>query len=582
MSLPSLVVLAAASALAADMTISNGTLQVKFNSATRTLELSDTEAGPLLGQLVVEATVDERVVKSDQAGVKVEIAGEEGQKELILALAGDVKTRVRVIDGNRIELRTDGSFQENVYYRARAEMGPRPLVALLEEHRSEDRRVLVTTYGPAEVRAAQAIFDPQRDLALSINMSGLVAWQYKDRWQLFARTFVSGAPLVLQVERHYYRDRLGIKHYAPLRTPPRWPTAPVVAMTWYGIEGWKNKPAQRKEWLYPNVDWVAKHLLPYAGGNLVFQLDDNYAFDDDKYMRELSDYIRSKGLIPGIWFTPFVLAPPEVAKQHPEWFLHDAQGKLLAAFGGVNWGGNSYPVLNAGNAAAVKNWYGMFWHKVSDAWNFDFFKIDGQPGVIDAYRKAVDGGGIDAYRKGLELGRSIVGPEKFINACWGTPVEAIGRVNGSRTGGDTGNDPHAVNVILHWNFLNNVCWWSDPDAAANLHKATVERTRLNAQARALTGQQFLTDDVWTEVKPEICRVWQCSFPVLDIRPATLYPITDWRPYDLFDLRVAKPWGSYDVVGLFNYDGQPAEKVLELGRLKLEAEEVHVLDRKSVV
>jgi hypothetical protein len=41
--------------------------------------------------------------------------------------------------------------------------------------------------------------------------------------------------------------------------------------------------------------------------------------------------------------------------------------------------------------------------------------------------------------------------------------------------------------------------------------------------------------------------------------------------------VAKPWGSYDVVGLFNYDGQPAEKVLELGRLKLEAEEVHVFE-----
>ena len=31
----------------------------------------------------------------------------------------------------------------------------------------------------------------------------------------------------------------------------------------------------------------------------------------------------------------------------------------------------------------------MWWHKASETWNYDFFKIDGQPNVVEAYRKEV-------------------------------------------------------------------------------------------------------------------------------------------------------------------------------------------------
>jgi len=320
---------------------------------------------------------------------------------------------------------------------------------------------------------------------------------------------------------------------------------------------------------------VAEHLLPYAGPGLVFQLDDNYAYNDDATMRGFADYIRSKGLVPGIWFTPYVVAPASEHTKHPEWFIHDKKGKPIKTFGGKNWGGNF--TLNVNNPEAVKTWFAAWWQKTSENWGYDFFKIDGQPSVIRAYRNSKDGGGVDGYRKGLAIGRKVVGEEKFINACYGIPLDAIGLVDGSRTGPDTGNWPHAMGVILRWNFLNNVAWFCDPDAAANLYRATVERVRLNAQARVLTGQQFLTDDVWVKVPPAVCRVWQLSFPMLDIYPVNLYPITDWKRYDLFDLRVAKPWGTWDVAGLFNYDGAPATKTLDLGRLPLEAERVHVFE-----
>ena len=197
--------------------------------------------------------------------------------------------------------------------------------------------------------------------------------------------------------------------------------------------------------------------------------------------------------------------------------------------------------------------------------------------AVDAYRTGKESGGIDGFRKGLTLGREIVGPETFINGCWGTPLEGLGLMNGCRTGPDTGNEPHTARIVVKWNYLNNIGLWCDPDAAANLHKASVERARLNALLRALTGQQYLTDDVWTEVKPEVRRVWQQSFPSLDVRPNNLYPIEAWRDYDMLALRVGRPWGNWDVVGLLNYEGQPAEKILDLTRLPLEADEYHVYD-----
>ena len=47
------------------------------------------------------------------------------------------------------------------------------------------------------------------------------------------------------------------------------------------------------------------------------------------------------------------------------------------------------------NPDAVQSWYAMWWKKASETWNFDFFKIDGQPEVAAAYAKAANGGGLD-------------------------------------------------------------------------------------------------------------------------------------------------------------------------------------------
>ncbi len=564
---------------AEDAVVSFSGTEVRFLEKERFITITDLQSGPLLVEGVILVQKDDAFFSTLDRNLAWKTNVDRENRTLSLRIPDSLICRITIGNNGSVVLRTDKPEDGYALFSASIPCGVRGQPAMLQHEQESDRRVLTTFLGPAFFCGARSLFLLDRDLALTASSDGKAEWQRKDGWSLLAQASSGKSLLRLEIRRRYYRDTLGIEFYKPFRPASYWTTPPVVAMTWYGIEGWKGKPAQRKEWLYPQIDWVAEHLLPFAK-ELVFQLDDNYLFDDDAYMRDLSDYIRSKGLIPGIWFTPFGVADAACAERNSSWFLHDAEGRLLKAFGGVNFGdgkSSATAVLNTRNPEAVEACYAAFWKRASETWNFDFFKIDGQPQVADRYRKAKDGGGAAGYRKGLAIGRTIVGEEKFINGCWGTPLDAVGLVDGSRTGPDTGNHPHAIDVIVRWNFLNNICWWCDPDAAANLFKADNARVRLNAQARVLTGQQFLTDDVWTEVNPDCRRTWQRSFPSLAARPLNLYPIESWREYDLFDLRIARSWGTWDVVGLFNFDGRKATRELDLGRLSLDAEQVHLFE-----
>lgn len=552
-----------------DGVIARENTEIRF--AAGQFEIFDREAGVLLSNGSITAG------GLSLAQLQMQIDPDRSKARFVSGDDGKVVVEMEIREDGAIDLTIDCQEMDLILVEANPVQEAFP--AIVKNAEENDHRVLVNSLGPARIKGAASVFYPHSDTVITCRSELGGDFEWRGEGSLRAG-YSRGKKLILSfdITRHYFRDTLGIEFYAPMEKRSYWHTAPMVAMTWYGIEGWKGRPAQRREWLEPQVDWVAKNLLPYAG-EVIFQLDDNYPHNDNAFMRDLSDMIRERGLIPGIWFTPFGVAPRSVSVEHPDWFLQDAKGKTLTAFGGVNWSDEkgAPPVINVTNPDAVENWYAMFWKRASNDWNFDFFKIDGQPTVAKRYRESANGNGASGYRHGLAIGREVVGPDKFINGCWGTPVDALGIVNGSRTGPDTGNWPHATNMVLRWNFLNNICWWSDPDAAANLFKATVERTRHNAQARVLTGQQFLTDDVWTEVPEANLDVWQRSHPTLDIRPSNLYPIEDWKEYDLFDLRIAKPWGTWDVVGLFNYDGVTTVNTLDLGRLQLKYKDYHVYE-----
>jgi len=562
-------------------------LSVRFDSATGRLSCADPEYGTIFEGALIRVSGGRLDVRTSQRGLafQQDVAKTPAGTQLTVKCRPAGRTLAIRFDTpgaeRSLEVRAsyDGPPVEVGLAEGHALMGPEPIIGLLKDQSAKDQRVLTTTLGPANVAHARALFDRERDLALTIDAEGDAA-QFVHHLGTPAddyRIMSSAAPgkllLRLALRPHYYRDELGITHYAPLTKRSFWKTAPVVAMAWYGTH------VQTKENLFPLIDWVAAHLLPYAGRH-VFQLDDAYNIHDDAGMRAISDHIRAKGLIPGIWFTPFAVVPPENYQTHRDWFLHGPNGEALRGFGGISYGflgEGQNNVLDARNAEVSRDWFKAWWRKASETWGYDFFKIDGQPWVADVYRQAAGDEGVAAYRAALSRAREVIGPDRFINGCWGIPLDAIGRVNGSRTGGDTGNQPHAMDVVLRWNFLNNVAWWCDPDAAANLAHATAERVRLNTQARALTGQQFLTDDIWTDVPDPIAYVWQRGMPSTDVKPANLYPIEDWGKYEVLDLKVEKPWSRWDVVGIFNYGALPRTGELKLGALGLSPGSYQVYD-----
>jgi hypothetical protein len=72
-------------------------------------------------------------------------------------------------------------------------------------------------------------------------------------------------------------------------------------------------------------------------------------------------------------------------------------------------------------------------------------------------------------------------------------------------------------------------------------------------------------------------IMQRGIPMLDINPANLYRIENWKDYDTFDLKVGRKWGNWDVAAIFNYDGLAKAKTLDLSKLRLSSEYVHVFE-----
>ena len=92
-----------------------------------------------------------------------------------------------------------------------------------------------------------------------------------------------------------------------------------------------NSPRMRR--------WLARNLLPL--GYDYFHLDEGYAYARGEYttanavqfphgMWNIEHDIAHLGLVPGIWTAPFYVSNRAwVFEHHPEWLVHDAQGKPI-------------------------------------------------------------------------------------------------------------------------------------------------------------------------------------------------------------------------------------------------------------
>ena len=186
-------------------------------------------------------------------------------------------------------------------------------------------------------------------------------------------TLAFSGSVQVRVMPDYYTKTLGLPFYVPF-DERCFPRPPMVWCSWTSYYG-----DVTEQEVVRNADWLAEHLKPY--GFQYVQLDDGYDsglkaghywiehWDARKFPhgpKWLADYIKSKGLHPGLWLVPNAYAG--AVEAHPEWYLRDKQGNIILDYG--------TPALDSTNPEVLDFLKHLF--TTLGEWGFEYYKFDGE------------------------------------------------------------------------------------------------------------------------------------------------------------------------------------------------------------
>lgn len=422
-----------------------------------------------------------------------------------------------------------------------------------------NRDLMVMTLGDVDPSMADGMYDPATDRA----------------------TLKDGS-----IIEHYYRDKLGVKYFQPI-DKNNFPLPPSGWCTWYYYYQHINEGEVKQ-----NARWIAENLKDY--GAQYVQIDDGWQGTGRVYTRDwtnvsdkfsggldkLAAYIKSVGLTPGIWIAPHGQSNDAVVKSIPAIFLMKPDGTSASE----TWEGRY--LIDPSIPESQKYMKDLFTKLAG--WGYEYFKIDGQPVVVNEYRnkKSFMRKGNDdtvaLYRETLKSIREAIGPRRYLLGCWGMPIEGVGIMNGSRTGGDVvldwaGGFMLAMRATMQNYYLHNIVWYTDADTMLLRSPLTLEQARAWATLQGLTGQAIMASDRMMDLSEERVELLRRVYPAVDIRPLDLFPAE--RNKRILDLKINHLGRSYDVVGLFNYNEAKSEQItLDWKDLGLpENTPVHVYD-----
>ncbi len=400
-------------------------------------------------------------------------------------------------------------------------------------HEGANKDLFVMTLGDVKTSLADGVFNPVTD-EVTLNDGTVI--------------------------RNYYVDSLGIKFYKPI-DKTYFPLPPSGWCSWYYYYQTVDA-TQIKE----NAKWIADNLKPY--GAKYVQIDDGWqgkghgAGDNRNWfkvnsrfepgMDSLAWYIKSLGLTPGIWLAPQGQSSQEVVNDHPGAFLLNADTSVSRTWEGMY-------LVDPSSKAGLNYLTSLF--TMLKGWGYDYFKIDGQPIVIDqyhhleSYMKNPSSNADSLYRATIETIRNTIGNDRYLLGCWGIPRQGIGIMNGSRTGGDVvlgwSGFMSSLRSTMRWYFLNNVAWYCDPDAMLLRYPLTLDQARAWATLQGLTGQALMASDRLPDLSADRVKILRSVFPAQNIRPLDLFPSKTFK--HIWDLKINHLGRNYDVVGLFDFN-----------------------------
>jgi hypothetical protein len=322
-------------------------------------------------------------------------------------------------------------------------------------------------------------------------------------------------------------------------------------------------------------------------------------------------------------------ANPSMADKYPEeYFLRDSAGNLSGACCTAD---TTVVRLDYTNPEVIENHLKPLFKTLVDEWGLSYLKDAGWGTWMDyfelnrenAYNPEMDSR--EAYRSAQAVIREAMGDENYIVGCAMHEIGlGFGYYDGSRTGGDdyaewtgkghwSGGMHTYFNSLFGANWLNGICWWSDPDDVMIRDPLNMDEAKTIVSAISLSGQAYIISDFIAEFSKErlqdflnsdysIGWAWQYpdkvkalpdeklqlyreTMPTMPIRAMDLYPfktkprccpVPEEYPRAL-DLKVNAVSGVYDVVALYNWEEESAVKSLNLQEdLGLENETSYVV------
>ena len=323
-----------------------------------------------------------------------------------------------------------------------------------------------------------------------------------ESWQLEEFAFLTGTDreaLLASVAA-----RLGEHH-----TPLSFPSPPSGWCSWYCFG-----PNVTAKQVLDNLDVIARDIP----GLRYIQIDDGYqpamgdwletgsAFGGD--VQAVLRQIRARGFEPAIWVAPFIAEESSrLFKEHPDWFVTDADGKPLRAdrvtFGG--WRRGPWYALDGTHPDAQAHLERVF-KTMREEWGCTYFKLDAN------FWGAIHGGRfhdpratrVEAYRRGMAA--VLRGTrDAFVLGCNHPIWPSVGVIHGSRSSHDIRRDWKRVSDTarqnLSRNWQNRRLWWNDPDAIVLTGGLSEDEFRFHATAIYASGGMILSGDDLTTITP---------------------------------------------------------------------------------
>ena len=381
---------------------------------------------------------------------------------------------------------------------------------------------------------------------------------------------LSSERLLLSIASDYrrqletYGSIIGKLHHARVSAP-----TPMGWWSWTAYYFGLNEGAA-----LTNAQWEAQHLKQL--GYDFFHIDEGYQYARGEYttpnatqfpsgLAPLERKVTGLGLVPGIWTAPFEVSERSwVYQNHPDWLIHNAQGRPIHAGWVVNHKDRLFMLdcTNPGAQQYLRQTYSTLAH----VWGIRYIKLDFMDDSAiegDYYRPHTTA--MEAQRIGLGIIRSAVGDTVLLDKDGSVMLNPVGYVDFGRISQDTGHtfsaSRDAASGMAARYYMNRNFFVADPDAFT-VSKQTVDDQSWHGGTRPLTLDEVKVSIALAAVSGGMFEIGD-DLPTLGADPKRLALVEN---QDLIDMaRLGRSSTPLDLMSYLPQDRQPSIFLLKESR-----------------